>query len=159
MNNDIKVFGIAGWSGSGKTTLSRILAESTRSYFEEVSAVTSGVADAGGEGTFEYDPSSGTFDGSSKDFRALCTNNLATYGNFHFLQLTIVRHAATLEDGNFDLSAACFRCKRQKLFQRDSPRLTGSIMAATGLTEKVWPYQLQQPGHALLRLFPFYLTT
>ena len=43
-------------------------------------AVTSGVADAGGEGTFEYDPSSGTFDGSSKDFRALCTNNLATYG-------------------------------------------------------------------------------
>ena len=43
-------------------------------------AVTSGVADAGGEGTFEYDPSSGTFDGSSKDFRAICTNNIATYG-------------------------------------------------------------------------------
>ena len=43
-------------------------------------AVTSGVADAGGEGTFEYDPSSGTFDGSSKDFRALCIANLATYG-------------------------------------------------------------------------------
>ena len=43
-------------------------------------AVTSGVADAGGEGTFEYDPSAGTFDGSSKDFRAICTNNLATYG-------------------------------------------------------------------------------
>ena len=43
-------------------------------------AVSSGVADAGGEGTFEYDPSSGTFDGSSKDFRALCTANLATYG-------------------------------------------------------------------------------
>jgi len=42
--------------------------------------VTSGVADAGGEGTFEYDPSSGTFDGSSKDFRAICTNNIATYG-------------------------------------------------------------------------------
>ena len=34
-----------GPPGSGKTTLSRILAESTRSYFEEVSAVTSGVAD------------------------------------------------------------------------------------------------------------------
>ena len=44
-------------------------------------AVSSSVADAGGEGSFEYDPSSGTFDGSSKDFRALCTNNLATYGN------------------------------------------------------------------------------
>ena len=43
-------------------------------------AVSSSVADAGGEGSFEYDPSSGTFDGSSKDFRALCTNNLATYG-------------------------------------------------------------------------------
>ena len=42
--------------------------------------VTSGVADAGGEGTFEYDPSAGTFDGSSKDFRAICTNNLGTYG-------------------------------------------------------------------------------
>ena len=43
-------------------------------------AVTSGVADAGGEGTFEFDPSAGTFDSSSKDFRALCTNNIATYG-------------------------------------------------------------------------------
>jgi len=43
-------------------------------------AVTSAVADAGGEGAFEYDPSSGTFDGSSKDFRAICTNNIATYG-------------------------------------------------------------------------------
>ena len=43
-------------------------------------AVTSGVADAGGEGTFEYDPSAGTFDGSSKDFRAICTVNLGTYG-------------------------------------------------------------------------------
>ena len=42
--------------------------------------VTSGVADAGGEGTFEYDPSAGTFDGSSKDFRAICTVNLGTYG-------------------------------------------------------------------------------
>ena len=43
-------------------------------------AVSSAVADAGGEGQFEYDPSSGTFDGSSKDFRAICINNLATYG-------------------------------------------------------------------------------
>ena len=34
-----------GPPGSGKTTLSRILAESARSHFEEVSAVTSGVAD------------------------------------------------------------------------------------------------------------------
>ena len=43
-------------------------------------AVSTAVADAGGEGQFEYDPSAGTFDGSSKDFRAICTNNLATYG-------------------------------------------------------------------------------
>ena len=43
-------------------------------------AVTSAVADEGGIGQFEYDPSSGTFDGSSKDFRAICTNNIATYG-------------------------------------------------------------------------------
>ena len=34
-----------GPPGSGKTTLSRTLAKSTRSHFEEVSAVTSGVAD------------------------------------------------------------------------------------------------------------------
>ena len=43
--------------------------------------IASASADAGGEGQFKYNPSTGTFDGSSKDFRALCTNNLATYGN------------------------------------------------------------------------------
>jgi hypothetical protein len=43
-------------------------------------AVSTAVADAGGEGQFEYDPSAGTFDSASKDFRAICTNNLATYG-------------------------------------------------------------------------------
>ena len=43
-------------------------------------AISGAVADAGGEGQFKYNPSTGTFDGSSKDFRALCTNNLATYG-------------------------------------------------------------------------------
>ena len=46
-------------------------------------AVSSAVADAGGEGQFEYDPSDGgasSFDGSAKDFRAICTNNIATYG-------------------------------------------------------------------------------
>ena len=36
-------------------------------------------SDAGGKGTFKYDMS-GTFDGSSKDFRALCTQNLGAYG-------------------------------------------------------------------------------
>ena len=34
-------------------------------------------ADANGFGSFEYDPSSGTFDSASKDFLALCTKNLA----------------------------------------------------------------------------------
>jgi len=51
-------------------------------YFA-TTAVTSAVADAGGEGAFEYDPSRGgasDFDGSAKNFRALCSNNLATYG-------------------------------------------------------------------------------
>ena len=43
-------------------------------------AVSSAVADAGGEGQFEYDPSAGTFDGSSKDFRAICTKNIKAYG-------------------------------------------------------------------------------
>jgi len=37
-------------------------------------------ADANGFGSFEYDPSSGTFDSASKDFLALCTKNLAEYG-------------------------------------------------------------------------------
>ena len=46
-------------------------------------AVTSAVADAGGIGAFEYDPSDGgasSFDSSAKDFRAICTKNIATYG-------------------------------------------------------------------------------
>lgn len=43
-------------------------------------AVTSAVADEGGIGAFEYDPSAGTFDGGSKDFRAICTKNLKLYG-------------------------------------------------------------------------------
>ena len=37
-------------------------------------------ADANGYGSFEYDPSVGTFDGASKDFYAICTKNLAEYG-------------------------------------------------------------------------------
>ena len=43
-------------------------------------AVTSAVADAGGIGAFEYDPSAGTFDSASKDFRAICTKNIKAYG-------------------------------------------------------------------------------
>jgi len=43
-------------------------------------AISGAVADAGGEGQFKYNPSTGTFDGSSKDFRAFCTKNIATYG-------------------------------------------------------------------------------
>ena len=46
-------------------------------------AVTSAVADEGGVGAFEYDPSRGgaaIFDSSAKDFRAICTKNLYTYG-------------------------------------------------------------------------------
>ena len=42
--------------------------------------ITSPEADAGGIGAFKYDPSAGTFDGSSKDFRALCTKNIKAYG-------------------------------------------------------------------------------
>jgi len=43
-------------------------------------AVTSAVADEGGIGAFEYDPSAGTFDSASKDFRAVCTKNIKAYG-------------------------------------------------------------------------------
>lgn len=64
------------WNSSGNGTFQWNFGNG---YFG-TTAVSSGVADAGGEGTFEYDPSSGTFDGSSKDFRAICTANLATYG-------------------------------------------------------------------------------
>ena len=35
--------------------------------------------DAGGEGIFKYDPSSGTFDGTSKNFRAICSKNIKDY--------------------------------------------------------------------------------
>ena len=42
--------------------------------------IASASGDAGGEGQFKYNPSTGTFDGSSKNFRAICTNNIATYG-------------------------------------------------------------------------------
>ena len=42
--------------------------------------VSSGNADANGYGNFEYDPSSGTFDGASKNFLAICTKNLAEEG-------------------------------------------------------------------------------
>lgn len=46
-------------------------------------AVASAVADAGGLGQFEYDPSRGEasdFDSAAKDFRALCTKNIKAYG-------------------------------------------------------------------------------
>ena len=43
-------------------------------------SISSGNADANGYGSFEYDPSSGTFDGASKDFYAICTKNLAEFG-------------------------------------------------------------------------------
>jgi len=42
--------------------------------------VSSGNTDVNGYGNFEYDPSSGTFDGASKDFLAVCTKNLAEHG-------------------------------------------------------------------------------
>jgi len=43
-------------------------------------AIASGNTDVNGFGNFEFDPSSGTFDGASKDFLAICTKNLAEYG-------------------------------------------------------------------------------
>jgi len=42
--------------------------------------IASSNTDANGYGNFEYDPSSGTFDGVSKDFYALNTKNLAEFG-------------------------------------------------------------------------------
>ena len=42
--------------------------------------ISSGNTDPNGYGNFEYDPSAGTFDGSSKSFYALNTKNLAEYG-------------------------------------------------------------------------------
>ena len=43
-------------------------------------ALSSAQSDKNGYGQFEYDPSSGTFDGSSKDFLAICTKNLGSDG-------------------------------------------------------------------------------
>ena len=45
-----------------------------------ISPLTSAVSDVNGYGSFEYDPSAGTFDSASKDFLAICTKNLATDG-------------------------------------------------------------------------------
>jgi len=48
-----------------------------------VSALTSAVADANGYGNFEYSPNDGgsaSFDGSAKDFLAICTKNLGSDG-------------------------------------------------------------------------------
>ena len=45
-----------------------------------ISSISSGNTDANGYGNFEYDPSSGTFDGASKNFYALNTKNLAEFG-------------------------------------------------------------------------------
>ena len=42
--------------------------------------IASPETDEGGIGAFKYNPSTGTFDGSSKDFRAICTKNIITYG-------------------------------------------------------------------------------
>jgi len=67
---------IGAWSGTGGNVFDGNFGNG---YFG-TTAVTSAVADEGGIGAFEYDPSAGTFDGSSKDFRAICTNNIATYG-------------------------------------------------------------------------------
>ena len=43
-------------------------------------ALSSANTDANGYGSFEYDPSSGTFDSASKDFLAICTKNLGSSG-------------------------------------------------------------------------------
>jgi hypothetical protein len=46
-------------------------------------SLSSAVADANGYGNFEYDPSDGgnaSFDGSAKDFLAICTKNIKAYG-------------------------------------------------------------------------------
>ena len=43
-------------------------------------SLSSAVADANGYGSFEYDPSSGTFDSASKNFLAICTKNLGSDG-------------------------------------------------------------------------------
>ena len=43
-------------------------------------SISSGNTDPNGYGNFEYDPSSGTFDGGSKSFYALNTKNLAEFG-------------------------------------------------------------------------------
>ena len=43
-------------------------------------SLSSAVADKNGYGSFEYNPSTGTFDGASKDFLAICTKNLGSDG-------------------------------------------------------------------------------
>jgi len=65
-------FAVSEWNSSGNGTFS---ANFGNGYFG-TTAVSSANSDVNGLGIFEYNPSSGTFDGSSKNFLALCTKNI-----------------------------------------------------------------------------------
>ena len=67
-------FSAANWSSTTNATFEANFG-GTQSF-----TVSSGNTDANGYGNFEYDPSSGTFDGASKNFYALNTKNLAEFG-------------------------------------------------------------------------------
>jgi hypothetical protein len=66
--------------GDNYTNTTLGVADLEMNFGNPVAALTSAVSDANGYGNFEYDPSAGTFDGSSKDFLAICTQNLGSDG-------------------------------------------------------------------------------
>ena len=72
--NGVYMPAIAAWSGASHTLNFNF----GNGCFGDTS-VSSGNADANGYGNFEYAPT-GTFDGSTKSFYAICTKNLAEFG-------------------------------------------------------------------------------
>ena len=67
---------LGDWNASGSSTYK---VNFGNGYFG-TDLISSPEDDAGGIGAFKYDPSTGTFDGASKDFRAICTKNIKAYG-------------------------------------------------------------------------------
>ena len=67
---------LGDWNASGSSTYK---VNFGNGYFG-TDLISSPETDEGGLGQFKYNPSTGTFDSASKDFRAISTKNIKAYG-------------------------------------------------------------------------------
>ena len=67
---------LGDWNASGSSTYK---VNFGNGYFG-TDLISSPETDEGGLGQFKYNPSTGTFDSASKDFRAICSKNIKAYG-------------------------------------------------------------------------------